>query len=113
MGRKSRSKRMRKVLRPASAAAAQASAGRRAQVRSTAKAKVMKLLEGYGRRAQFSVFECHVAPEEMQRLEQRLLGVIDQGQDDVRIYVCCDACARKARMLGKAERYRAPDFLIV
>lgn len=75
--------------------------------------KVMKLLEGYGRRAQYSVFECHVAPEEMQQLEKRLLSVIDKRQDDVRIYVCCDACARKARMLGKAERYQAPSFLIL
>ena len=38
--------------------------------------KVMKLLEGYGRRAQFSVFECHVAPEEM--FEEAFSGVSDQ-----------------------------------
>ena len=41
MGRKSRNKRMRKLLRPAPAAGV----GRRAEPRSNAKAKVMKLLE--------------------------------------------------------------------
>jgi hypothetical protein len=45
MGRKSRNKRIRKQLRPASAVETRAAMGRRAEPRSGAKAKVMKLLE--------------------------------------------------------------------
>lgn len=68
--------------------------------------KVMKIIEGYGRRAQYSVFECEVLPADLRQLEERLRDVIDDKEDDVRFYVLCQECLGKVHVLGKAVIHR-------
>lgn len=75
--------------------------------------RVMKTLEGYGRRAQYSVFECELRPADVARLQARLRAIIHEEQDDVRFYPLCDNCLRKVTTLGKAELHRRQDFVIV
>ena len=75
--------------------------------------KIMKVLEGYGHRAQFSVFECHLSVKDAERVRVRLDAIIDAKQDDVRIYYFCDGCKPKARMLGKAKRHQVDPFLVI
>jgi len=48
--------------------------------------RVAKVCEGYGQRVQYSVFECTVSEMNMIGLENRLLKVIDQQEDSLRIY---------------------------
>ena len=47
--------------------------------------KLAKLLEGYGERLQWSVFECRLRPHQVARLRQ-LLARIATGEDSVRIW---------------------------
>lgn len=75
--------------------------------------KLMKLLEGYGHRAQFSVFECHLRPKDADRLRDRINALIVPEMDDVRIYFLCGSCSQKVRMLGKAERHTAASFVVI
>ncbi|MCB9139681.1 MAG: CRISPR-associated endonuclease Cas2 [Caldilineaceae bacterium] len=75
--------------------------------------RIMKLLEGYGRRAQFSVFECHLSDKSLRELRERLEKIIEPAQDDVRIYHFCANCRPKARYLGKAKRHEQEPFRIV
>lgn len=75
--------------------------------------QVMKMLEGYGHRAQYSVFECHLTSQDAEIVRTRLESLIDTKQDDVRIYTFCDNCAPKARMLGKAKRHKVAPFVII
>lgn len=75
--------------------------------------KVMKTLEGYGRRAQYSVFECELRPADLDRLKARLRDLIDEAQDDVRFYPLCENCLRKTTLLGKAELLRRESHVIV
>ncbi len=75
--------------------------------------QVMKTLEGYGRRAQYSVFECELRPADVTRLQTRLREIIHEEQDDVRFYPLCDTCLRKVTTLGKAVLHRRQDFVIV
>ena len=75
--------------------------------------KVMKLLEGYGHRAQYSVFECHLTTRDAETVRARLEALIDTGQDDIRIYTFCNTCAPKMRMLGKAKRHKVAPFVII
>ena len=44
--------------------------------------KLAKLLEGYGERLQWSVFECRLQPHQLRRLRQRLMGIAT-GEDSV------------------------------
>lgn len=47
---------------------------------------VAKVCEGTGQRVQYSVFECSVNETQLERLKLRLLKIIDQEQDSLRIY---------------------------
>jgi len=75
--------------------------------------KVMKMLAGYGRWAQYSVFECEVRPADLERMVQRLRKLIRAELDDVRIYPLCEACLGKTIMLGRAEMHRHASITIV
>lgn len=75
--------------------------------------KVMKTLEGYGQRVQYSVFECEVRPADLERLKERLRTLVDKKQDDVRFYPLCESCLRKVTLLGKAELHRQQDYMVV
>lgn len=75
--------------------------------------KVMKTLEGYGHRVQYSVFECELRPADLQKLQQRLHDLIHPDQDDVRFYGLCDTCVQKITALGKAQIHRHTSSIIV
>lgn len=75
--------------------------------------RVMKALEGYGVRAQYSVFECEVQPEVVEKLRAQLKTLIDEKADDVRFYLLCESCLGKVRTLGKARRYARRSFEVV
>jgi len=65
--------------------------------------KVMKALEGFGERAQYSVFECYLKRQDLRRLKKRLKGLIEEKEDDVRFYLLCEQCVERIIPLGKAE----------
>jgi CRISPR-associated protein Cas2 len=77
------------------------------------RAKVMKTLEGHGRRVQYSVFECELRPTDLDKLQQRLRRLINQQEDDVRFYLLCEHCVAKIAALGKAQTHRHPSSIIV
>jgi CRISPR-associated protein Cas2 len=75
--------------------------------------RVMKTLEGYGKRVQYSVFESEVRPEDVDKLYQRLGELVDEQADDVRFYLLCEHCLGKLRTLGKAKRYEQVSVQVV
>ncbi|NMG59497.1 CRISPR-associated endonuclease Cas2 [Geitlerinema sp. P-1104] len=48
--------------------------------------KIANLLEGYGRRVQYSVFECSLSPKQYRELQQRLQQRIEPQEDSIRFY---------------------------
>ncbi len=48
--------------------------------------KVAKIMEDFGERVQYSVFECFLTRRQRELLIRRLKGVINQEEDSVRIY---------------------------
>lgn len=48
--------------------------------------RVFNLLEGYGRRVQFSAFECVLDDRKFEELRSRLVKVVKMDQDSVRFY---------------------------
>lgn len=51
--------------------------------------KVMKLLEGYGRHVQESVFECDLEGKDYRQMSRRLQGLLNLREDNVRFYHLC------------------------
>jgi CRISPR-associated protein Cas2 len=75
--------------------------------------RVAKLMEGYGRRVQYSVFECDLSPARLQRLEAELKRLIDDREDDVRLYPLNEGDVQNIRLLGLAQLQRSSPFYIV
>jgi len=63
--------------------------------------KVSKILEGFGRRIQYSVFECNLEEKVFNRLYERLLGqMLDSESDSIRIYRLCKRCVEETMTIG-------------
>ena len=66
--------------------------------------KVARELENFGRRVQYSVFECRISASQLRVLYQRLAGIMeDETQGSIRIYSICANCEGKLQMIGVKE----------
>ena len=74
---------------------------------------VMEALKDFGRRVQYSVFECNLEKRALDELIGRLEFEIDPATDSCRLYRLCEACAGEVRILGKGDRYSEPGFVII
>jgi len=76
--------------------------------------KVAKILEDFGDRAQYSVFEMDLdCSERFDELRRRLDGVINPAADGVRAYFLCKACRDKVMLLGRGQIYRDEDVYVI
>ncbi|MEH2371820.1 CRISPR-associated endonuclease Cas2 [Nostoc sp.] len=48
--------------------------------------KVSDLLEGYGQRVQYSVFECRLSADKYKELRRRLQKIVKLAEDNLRFY---------------------------
>jgi len=76
------------------------------------RAKVSKVLEDFGERVQYSVFECRLRQKDYQRMQERLRALLVLKEDDVRFFHLCESCRRKAKVWGRKPR-RAPRETII
>ncbi len=67
--------------------------------------RVMEALKDFGRRVQYSVFECKLEGPALEELMGRLDFDIDGATDSCRFYRLCEGCAAEVRILGKGDRY--------
>jgi CRISPR-associated protein Cas2 len=64
--------------------------------------RLAKLLDGYGVRVQYSVFEAVLDRGLFDKLVEELRAILDPQTDRVTIYIVCASCARKRLPLGLA-----------
>ncbi len=62
--------------------------------------KIHKILCGFGKWTQYSIFECFLTEKEMVALRGRLDDVLDRKEDNVRFYHVCRSCQHKATSIG-------------
>jgi CRISPR-associated protein Cas2 len=77
--------------------------------------RIAKLLEGYGQRVQWSVFECDLTERQYAALRKRLARILkpDEG-DSLRTYRLCAACAREVLVEGHGPPVeRSEDVYLV
>ena len=64
--------------------------------------KLAKILEGYGVRIQYSVFECQLTEKRYLKLYQEIFRLFDGKTDgSIRFYPICKNCAEKIVTIGK------------
>jgi len=73
---------------------------------------VSNLLEDYGCRVQFSVFECRLKGNTLDELLDKLKPFAG-STDSIRIYQICEDCLKKVVMLGRAQMPEEPGFFLV
>ncbi len=73
--------------------------------------KVMKIVEGFGTRVQYSVFECNLKPREIDDLRNRLKKLIDT-EDSVRFYFLGAEDVKRIERLGDARTVDERIFIL-
>jgi len=63
--------------------------------------RVAKILEGFGERVQYSVFECRLDRVQYLRLRHALEDVIQADVDVVSFYFLCESDVRRIERIGR------------
>lgn len=64
------------------------------------RARIARLMEGYGARVQYSVFECNLTEPQVSEMAGRLRKLIVLREDSIRFYSLCRGDVRRIRCLG-------------
>jgi CRISPR-associated protein Cas2 len=81
--------------------------------------KIAHLLEGYGERVQYSVFEVWVTEKQLEQLQSRLEHWIavaadkEEAPGSVRIYPLCAACRKRREVLGEGRPTEEPELWVI
>jgi CRISPR-associated protein Cas2 len=76
------------------------------------RAKIATFLEGYGRRVQYSVFECFISLDEMQRMHSKLLKRV-KPEDNIRLYWITPDALERTLTIGSPSPEPPPGFYII
>lgn len=63
--------------------------------------KICDILSGYGRRANYSVFECFLGKKDIEKMKERIEQEVKKGKDIVIYYSLCNSCIEKIERVGK------------
>ncbi len=74
--------------------------------------QVHKILKGFGKWTEFSLFECFLTKKELLQMHAKLAKHLDSDTDRVRIYTICDACLPKIETVGIPEAKEDTSYLI-
>ncbi len=66
--------------------------------------QLVKLLKKYGRRANYSVFECRLKKEKIALLQEEIVGIIDNRKDSVLYYYLCGSCVDRCESVGEGRK---------
>ncbi len=61
--------------------------------------KVIKLIEPYGKRVNYSVFECMFTSRQLENLQAELTCLLHKRKDTIAIYPICIDCYTKTRYI--------------
>lgn len=75
--------------------------------------KLAKLCESNGVRVQYSVFECQVDPAEWVKLKDKIIKLINNDEDSVRIYFLGSNWQRKIMQLGLKKHFDVVDDALI
>lgn len=75
--------------------------------------RIAKIMESFGDRVQYSVFECNMEDAELARMQKRLEKNFDNKEDKIRIYRLCAACKLDITVLGEGKVSEDPDIIII
>ena len=75
--------------------------------------RVAKILENYGQRVQYSVFECLVEPGQWVELKAKLLKEINSDYDSLRFYSLGANWQRKVEHIGQKKPFDLQNDVLI
>ncbi|WP_353933365.1 CRISPR-associated endonuclease Cas2 (plasmid) [Okeanomitos corallinicola TIOX110] len=75
--------------------------------------KLSNFLEGYGRRVQFSVFECFLNLDEMGELYERVKKLVKPAEDNVRFYWISQEAVSRVLTIGGESPQPPPKYYVI
>jgi CRISPR-associated protein Cas2 len=75
--------------------------------------KLADFLEGYGRRVQYSVFECFLSLQEMKDLHQKVRKKVNEEEDNVRFYWLSEQGVSRSLAIGSPPPEPPPTVYII
>lgn len=75
--------------------------------------KLSKTLLDFGDRVQFSVFECILNVDELEKLNSKIEKIIVDEEDRVRVYPLCADCKNSIKIFGSGNVSEIEDVYIV
>ena len=78
-----------------------------------ARGRLAAKLSHYGTRLQYSVFECMLEPDELERLIADAAGLLVGGSDRLLVLPQCERCRAGRRTIGPADDILAQLFYVV
>jgi CRISPR-associated protein Cas2 len=73
--------------------------------------KVMKTMEGFGTRVQYSVFECNLKPRQVDDLRKKIMKLI-VPEDSIRFYFISADDVKRIERLGDARTVEERIFIL-
>jgi CRISPR-associated protein Cas2 len=75
--------------------------------------KVSDILESYGHRVQYSVFECYLTKKKLKQLKKQLKRLINIAEDSLRFYPLSEHTFSQVEIWGEPALTKPPTSLIV
>lgn len=79
--------------------------------------KVAGAMESYGKRVQYSVFECNLTTTQYAAMKKRLAELMTKADDQdmwsIRFYRLCEACVKRIEIMGHGHVTRDEAYYIV
>ena len=75
--------------------------------------KLATFLEGYGRRVQYSVFECFLSLSDMRKLRDQVKRWVKDSEDNVRFYWISEEAMSQVLTIGSQPPKEPPDTYVV
>lgn len=76
-------------------------------VKDKTRTKVARLLENYGVRMQYSLFECDLDDKKYNELYSEIRQIdINNNTDSIRLYKLCKNCEKEIKTIGTVEQKR-------
>jgi CRISPR-associated protein Cas2 len=75
--------------------------------------KIAKILDDFGDRVQYSVFECLLEQGLLEKMIDRLEKVVKMDEDSVRVYALCASCEKVIKVIGQGEVTKEEKYYIL
>jgi CRISPR-associated protein Cas2 len=75
--------------------------------------RIAKTLLDFGDRVQYSVFEARLDKNLLDKLVQKLIEIIEESEDSIRVYPLCASCETGISVLGQGTTMKEEDVYIL